>query len=268
MSKQAQIVAVICLVLGLGIGLSIHPDTPGPEPVPTPVPVTPVPDPVPDTPAEGDPIRVEVGELVRLTEPSGSRVAWSVEPPIVDIETYGARNESSVSSYRTKGVYTVIAAIAEGGWTSTGITIKRYTVVVGDAVPTPGPSPNPEPNPGPAPGPAPEPVPTPVVSDLSDLAKLVPDKVEAQRLAAAFREAADEVDALIKKRKLLSPDEIVALTQEATEKALGSSVPKWEKFFAATEDALTKRAKDGKLSTMTQHVTTWRELAQVLENAG
>lgn len=264
-AQATAIVSVVCLVIGLLLGAFIRPDTPAPEPSPAPVPVaplTPTPDPVPN--ADPDVFNVVVGQQVKITVEDGTSVAWTVEPPIPDLTTYGDRNESSVSSYRTPGKYTVIAAVATGtGYKDASVSLRRYSVVVAGETPV---NPTPGPDPGPTPVDPPGPVPTPVVNEFSDLAKLVPDKAEAKRLAAALRETADEVDTLVKKRKLLSPDEIVALSQEANEKALGSSITKWDKFFTATEDVLTRLAKDGKLNTMTDHVKVWNELATLLES--
>jgi hypothetical protein len=261
-SKAISAACFISLLIGIIIGsFAVRGTDPAPQP---PVPA-PTPDPVPDTPTPDAPIRVAVGELVRLTEAGSGKVAWTVEPPILDLITFGDRNESSVSSYRAKGVYTVIAASVETHFILPhDVRLKRYTVIVGDAVPAPGPAPIPAPTP--VPGPLPTPVPVPATNGFADLLPLAPDAAEAQKLAASFRATAKEVQELIDARKLMPPDDIVELSRVANNEVLGASVSKWQPFFTALEAKLNTRAKDGKLNTMADHVDTWNEIATALES--
>jgi hypothetical protein len=263
--KAIAAACVISLLIGITIGFAVdRSDNPvPPQPIPVPAPT---PDPVPDTPVEGQPIKVQVGELVKLTEAEGGRVAWTVEPPIEDLETFGDRNESSVSSYRREGQYTVIAAIADskGFLAFPAVRIKRYTVHVGAFVPAP--APKPLPNPEPNPGPLPEPAPVPASNGFAGLAKLAPNAAEAQKLAASFREVAKEVQELIDARKLMPLDDIIELTRVANNEALGSSVDKWQPVFTQLEAQLNTLAKDNKLNTMADHVKTWNEIATALES--
>lgn len=264
-SKAVSAACFISLLIGIVIGgFAVRGTDPAPQP---PIPA-PTPDPVPDTPTPDTPIKVAVGQLVKLTETEGGRVAWTVEPPIPDLETYGDRNESSVSSYRAEGVYTIIAAIVdESGslpWNNHDVRIKRYTVHVGAFVPTPGPTPVPTPTP--VPGPVPNPGPIPADNGFADLVKLVPDAAEAHKLAASFREVAKEVQDLIDERKLLPPDDIIELTRVANNEALGGSISRWQPLFDQLEARLATLAKDNKLNTMADHVKVWNEIATALES--
>lgn len=261
--KAIAAACVISLLIGIIIGgFAVRGTDPAPQP---PVPA-PTPDPVPDTPTPDKPIKVAVGQLVKLTETEGGRVAWTVEPPIPDLETYGDRNESSVSSYRAEGVYTVIAAIADsrGYLASPTVAIKRYTVHVGAFVPTPGPTPVPTPTP--VPGPLPDPAPIPASNGFADIVKLAPDAAGARKLAASFRDVAKEVQGLIDERKLMPPDDIIELARVSNNEALGGSIEKWKPFFDQLETRLTALAKDNKLNTMADHVKVWNEIATALES--
>lgn len=189
--------------------------------------------------------RVSVGELVRL-ESDGEHVAWTTEPEVSDLVSFGSHNEFCVVSFRTAGRYVAIAAQTKAN----KVEISRVEIIVGNHKPG-------KPN-----------GPTPVSNDWSNLVAVwladVPaeqQKAGAALLAESYRNVAASVQRDIDAGKLVTPQDIIDQTKQSNNAALGGAVLNWRPFFVSLAAEVSKR----KLTSMAEHVREWKNLADALE---
>ena len=76
------------------------------------------------------PTEVVIGELARL-EVEGDKVAWDCVPNINDGQSFGEGNCKFVCSFRTRGLYTVVAAV----WRNEEVEIMKFPIEVGMEIP-------------------------------------------------------------------------------------------------------------------------------------
>jgi hypothetical protein len=187
----------------------------------------------------------EVGELVRFLA-EGEIVRWECLPKSSDSESYGDNNENYVISFRSPGVYTVIAAIYVEG----DLSIHSQAVTV-EGPPTPVVV-----------------VPDPVV--VVKINEELVGKVEgwAQKykvskdICVALSSNFETVVRMIEAEELVTPGQIINKTA-----SLNSDLKLSEGLMAELQAYLTSQSDIGALKTVDQHIVVWNSIAKGLRNA-
>lgn len=187
----------------------------------------------------------EVGELVRFLA-EGELVRWECLPKTSDSDSYGTNNENYVVSFRSPGIYTVIAAIYvqnELSIHSQAVTVEGAPVIVPDPI---------------------VPVPSPTVDvGLVNRVKTWVVKYQVPRdqslsLARNF----EAVQALISDGSLTTPGQIITKTAE-----LNSDLKLNEGLMAELQAYLTSQSDVGNLTTAKDHILVWSSIAKGLKDA-
>lgn len=190
--------------------------------------------------------RVQVGELIKL-ESDGQFVAWDCVPSIADMVTYGERNGQCAVSFRQRGRYHVLVAPNDDG----KVKIRQIVIIVGDGDEK-------------------------VVDNTktrwdSLVSQWIGDdtsedrRSEAKKLGQSFYTVADQVEQSLNDGKLVTVDQVIAMTAEANKTALAVSRSDWTGFRAKLNDELKALSASGNLGTMKQHIVVWREIAAALD---
>ena len=188
----------------------------------------------------------QVGELCRFLA-EGEIVRWECLPHTSDSESYGAHNENYVVSFRTPGVYTVIAAIYKDG----ELTIHTQPVTVDGVTPVDPIDPT---NPT-----------DPVKVDGELVGKVVgwvkKYNVEPKvciALASNFSQVASEIAA----GKLTTTGAIISRTAE-----MNQDLTLNENLMGELQAYLTSQADLGNLKSPEQHLVAWNSIAKGLMDA-
>ena len=192
------------------------------------------------------PVEVVVGELARM-EVQGDKVKWDTIPKILDGQSYGENNRNYVASFRTPGIYTVIAAVY----------VNEEVEVLSFPIDVRGP-----------PVPEPKPEPEPIVDNRFDqdlLDSVVswcnaskPNKDRVMSVATVFGVVAIE----IQDGDLTTSGEIINRTAFLNKDidTMGLEV-----LMGRIQTELTKRSDRGELETADQHLVIWKTIAEGLE---
>ena len=189
----------------------------------------------------------EVGELIRFLA-EGDIVRWECLPQTSDSESYGENNENFVISFRSPGVYTVIAAIG----TVDDLEIHTQTVTVE--------------------GP-PEPVvavPEIIIEIAAELNEELVGKVEGwarkykvdKNICLSLSSNFKIVVSLIQSQELITPGQIINKTA-----TLNSDLKLSDGLMAELQAYLTSQSDIGALKTVDQHIIVWNSIAKGLRNA-
>lgn len=192
----------------------------------------------------------EVGELVRFLA-EGEIVRWECLPKTPDSESYGGSNENYVVSFRSPGVYTVIAAI----YTEGELEIHTQAVTV-EGPPAPVvvvPDPD-----------------IPVVVITPALNEELVGKVEGwarkykvkKDVCFSLSSNFTEVVNMIEADELVTPGQIINKTA-----SLNSDLKLSEGLMAELQAYLTSQSDIGALKTVDQHIVVWNSIAKGLRNA-
>ncbi len=195
------------------------------------------------TPVIEGPGQVEVGELARLSV-EGERVDWDCVPKIVDGQEYGENNQNYVASFRTPGIYTVIAAVYANDTVevlSFPIQVEGGEVVV--VVPDEIDDRYDE---------------TLVENVLSWCNTSGPNKDRVMSVATVFGVVAIQ----IQDGELRNSAEIIARTATLNEKVNTNGL---EPLLISIQTELISRSDLGLLETPAQHVRVWKSIAEGLE---
>ncbi|MHC4372096.1 MAG: hypothetical protein ACYSW8_31200 [Planctomycetota bacterium] len=194
------------------------------------------------------PKTVVVGELARL-EVEGDKVAWDCVPTINDGQSFGDNNEKYVCSFRKKGLYTIIAAVAKDG----DVKIMKFPIQVGTVDVEPEDPEEPE-----------DPV-KPVVSADPVLVKETvkwcestsSDKAQCALVANVF----DIVSGEIESEDLKSTAEIIERTAELNQDI---EIGDLASLMGRIQAYLTQEADAGRLDSVEQHLVVWKSIAKGL----
>lgn len=189
------------------------------------------------------PGEVEIGELARLSV-EGEKVAWDCVPHIPDGQAFGENNQSYVASFRTPGLYTVIAAV----YSNDEVNILSFPIDVR--------------------GP-PEPVKPPVPEDNRFDEVLIQDVISWCQASAANRDRVMGIATVfgyvaieIQEGKLVSAQDIInrtaILNKEVDTSGLGP-------LLSDIQTELTSRSDSGTLRTVDDHLVVWKSIAEGLE---
>jgi hypothetical protein len=188
----------------------------------------------------------EVGELVRFLA-DGEIVRWDCLPKTSDCESYGEFGENFVISFRTPGLYTIIASI----YTDGALTIHTQDVQVGpkdiEVIVDPI---------------LPENV---LVFDM-DLVKKVKgwaskynvDTKTCDSLSSNFM----TVVKMVEDGHLVTPHQIIQKTVD-----LNSNLTLNKSLMSDLQLYLTSQSDVGNLLTPEQHIVVWRSIAAGFDNA-
>lgn len=187
-----------------------------------------------------------VGELCRFLA-EGDIVRWECLPPTSDSESYGEHNENYVVSFRTPGVYTVLAAIYQEG----DLSLHAQPVTVEGITPVDPIDPTESVN--------------PLEVDHSLVGKVVgwAEKYDVERevgisLASNFRQVAEEIAA----GDLVTTSQIISRTA-----VMNQDLTLNENLMAELQAYLTSQADAGNLKTPEQHLIAWNSIAKGLMDA-
>lgn len=119
----------------------------------------------------------------------------------------------------------------------------------------------PEPGPGPDPGPKPEPLP-PLAKRSLDLAMALPAAERA--LAGPLATSIEGVASRISAGAIKTVDEAMNAMRESNRSALGTHVEAWRPWAEGIKRELDAMYDAGKLKTLEEHATAFRQIAQGL----
>jgi len=200
--------------------------------------------------------RAEVGELVRL-EVSGEDVEWTVLPEVADFQVFGENSQRMVISFRTPGVYTVIAAVITPEIT-VNVETRRIEVYTNTPAPTPTIAPTPKP----------EPEVSIVIKNYdNDSSRAVTLWAEMDslppRLAKDIATQLDLVAAEIDNGEIVTPEGVIARTSNL----LGTmNLTPYAPFLQKLQQLMTDEADAGNLSTQEAHSLLWKSVAYGLKS--
>lgn len=126
---------------------------------------------------------------------------------------------------------------------------------------SPAAGPGPEPGPGPGPGPAPEPLP-PLAKRSLDLAMALPPAERA--MAVPLAASIEGVAARISAGTVKTVEEAMAAMRESNRSTLGSHAEAWRPWAEGIKRELDALYDAGKLKTLEEHATAFRQIAQGL----
>ena len=194
---------------------------------------------------QGQP-EAEIGELVRLTA-SGEQVSWEILPKTPDSQVFGEHNENMVVSFRKSGVYTIIAAIVNGG----GLSIETLEVQVGaQSTITPPVTPTDVP-------PTIQVTANQVVVDniLEWTSAASMDRATASDLAEVFQKVSNE----IKSGNLVTTSGVISRTASLSNSL---ELGMYQGVLTNIQNLLTKLGDSGTLSSMEDHQQVWYSISE------
>ena len=195
------------------------------------------------------PTEVVIGELARL-EVEGDKVAWDCVPNINDGQSFGEGNCKFVCSFRTRGLYTVVAAV----WRNDEVEIMKFPIQVGMEIPDVVIVDPDEPhNPLPIVGANPELVATTVKWCISTKA----NKDQCNLVATVFGLVVLEIE----EGKIEEVSRIVERTAILNGEI---EINELANLLGKIQTYLTQEADAGRLDSMEQHLVVWKSIEQGL----